>query len=116
MTEAAPVEFSYRGRQVSQEDVLYIRALIERHPNQSRRTLSATAVRSPAVPVRVHARRERRDSGLPRSLLLMLERAGQTHVAVPGRKRQRNPAYSRLAKRRLGRMLADQTPIGLQTS
>ena len=34
------VEFRYRGRQISQEDILYIRALIERHPNESRRTLS----------------------------------------------------------------------------
>ncbi len=28
------------GREISQEDILYIRALIERHPNESRRTLS----------------------------------------------------------------------------
>jgi hypothetical protein len=40
MTEAAAVEFQYRGREISQEDILYIRALIERHPNESRRTLS----------------------------------------------------------------------------
>jgi len=33
-------EFRYRGRQISQEDVLDIRALVERHPNESRRTLS----------------------------------------------------------------------------
>ena len=40
MTEAVAVEFQYRGREISQEDILYIRALIERHPNESRRTLS----------------------------------------------------------------------------
>jgi hypothetical protein len=40
MTEAAAVEFKYRGREISQEDILYIRALIERHPKESRRTLS----------------------------------------------------------------------------
>ena len=36
----AVVSFKYRGREISQEDILYIRALIERHPNESRRTLS----------------------------------------------------------------------------
>src|ERR1035438_2201562 len=40
MTEAAAVEFKYRGRKISPEDILYIRALVERHPNESRRTLS----------------------------------------------------------------------------
>jgi hypothetical protein len=34
------VEFRYRGRPISQEDILYIRALVKRHPNESRRTLS----------------------------------------------------------------------------
>src|ERR1035438_10323442 len=32
------VEFRYRGREISQEDILYIRALIDSHPNESRRT------------------------------------------------------------------------------
>jgi len=34
------VELIYRGRKISQEDILYIRALIEQHPQESRRTLS----------------------------------------------------------------------------
>src|SRR5260370_458989 len=34
------IEFRYRGRKISQEDILYIRALIEQHPQESRRTLS----------------------------------------------------------------------------
>ena len=34
------VEFRYRGRRISQEDILYIRALVERYPKESRRTLS----------------------------------------------------------------------------
>ena len=34
------VEFRYRGREINQEDILYIRALVERHPSESRRTLS----------------------------------------------------------------------------
>ena len=34
------IEFRYRGREISREDILYIRALIERYPQESRRTLS----------------------------------------------------------------------------
>jgi hypothetical protein len=33
-------EFRYRGREIRQEDLLYIRTLIERHPKESRRKLS----------------------------------------------------------------------------
>ena len=28
------VEYKYRGRQISQQDILYIRALVERDPNE----------------------------------------------------------------------------------
>jgi len=71
------VEFRYRGRQISQEDVLYIRALIERHPNESRRTLSTKLC---------EAWQWRQTNGalrdmVCRGLLLMLERAGQ--IALP---------------------------------
>ena len=45
MTEAAAVELQYRGRKISQEDILYIRALIERHPKESRRALSTSYVK-----------------------------------------------------------------------
>jgi hypothetical protein len=67
------VEFRYRGRQISQEDVLYIRALVERHPNESRRTLSTRLC---------EAWQWRQANGalrdlVCRGLLLMLERAGQ---------------------------------------
>jgi hypothetical protein len=40
MTEAAAVELRYRGREIGQEDILYVRALIDQYPNESRRTLS----------------------------------------------------------------------------
>jgi len=33
-------QFRYRGREIGAEDILYIRALIERHPGESRRKLS----------------------------------------------------------------------------
>jgi Druantia protein DruA len=67
------VEFRYRGRQISQEDILYIRALIERHPNESRRTLSTKLC---------EAWQWRQTNGalrdmVCRGMLLMLERAGQ---------------------------------------
>jgi hypothetical protein len=67
------VEFRYRGREVSQEDILYIRALVERHPNESRRTLSTKLC---------EAWQWRQTNGalrdmVCRGLLLMLERAGQ---------------------------------------
>ena len=67
------VEFRYRGRQISQEDILYIRALVERHPNQSRRKLSTRLC---------EAWQWRQPNGalrdmVCRGMLLMLERAGQ---------------------------------------
>ena len=68
------VEFRYRGRSISQEDVLYIRALVERHPNESRRTRYR--------PKLCEAWQWRPTNGalrdmVCRGLLLMLERAGQ---------------------------------------
>ena len=33
-------QFRYRGREIGAEDILYIRALIERHTGESRRKLS----------------------------------------------------------------------------
>src|SRR6202171_2267057 len=73
MTEAAAVEFRYRGREISQEDILYIRALIERRPNESRRTLSTRLC---------EAWQWRQTNGalrdmVCRGLMLMLARAGE---------------------------------------
>jgi hypothetical protein len=67
------VEFRYRGRQISQEDILYIRALVECHPNESRRALSTKLC---------EAWQWRQTNGalrdmVCRGLLLMLERAGE---------------------------------------
>src|ERR1700704_6170418 len=77
MTVAAAVEFQYRGREISQEDILSIRALIERHPNESRRTLSTQLC---------EAGQWRQGNGalrdmVGRGMLLMLDRAGQ--IALP---------------------------------
>jgi hypothetical protein len=70
------VEFRYRGRKISQEDILYIRALIEQHPQESRRTLSTKLC---------EAWQWRQANGalrdiVCRGLLLMLDRAGQIEL------------------------------------
>ena len=67
------VEFRYRGRQISQEDILDIRALIERHPNESRRTLSTRLCEAWQWRQANGALRDM----VCRGLLLMLERAGE---------------------------------------
>ena len=67
------VEFKYRGRKISQEDILYIRALVERHPNESRRTLSTMLCEAWQW---CQANGALRDM-VCRGMLLMLERAGQ---------------------------------------
>src|SRR6202047_2621093 len=103
MTVAAAVEFKYRGREISQEDILYIRALIKRHPKESRRTLSTKLC---------EAWEWRQDNGalrdmVCRSMLLMLDRAGQ--IALPPVSYVR---HNPLAKRvRPAPMLLESTPI-----
>ena len=67
------VEFRYRGRSISQEDILYIRALVERHPNGSRRTLSTKLCEAWQWRQANGALRDM----VCRGMLLMLERAGQ---------------------------------------
>jgi hypothetical protein len=67
------VEFKYRGREISQEDILYIRALIERYPNESRRALSTQLCEAWQWRQANGALRDM----VCRGLLLMLERAGQ---------------------------------------
>jgi len=97
------VEFKYRGREISQEDILYIRALIERHPNESRRTLSTQLC---AAWQWRQANGALRDM-VCRGLLLMLERAGQITLPPVSYVRH-NP----LAKRvRPEPVLIDATPI-----
>src|ERR1700674_1492253 len=103
MTEAATVEFKYRGRKISQEDILYIRALIERHPNESRRTLSTKLC---------EAWQWRQTNGalrdmVCRGMLLMLERAGQ--ITLPPVSYVRHNPLARRARPELTRI--DATPM-----
>jgi Druantia protein DruA len=65
--------FRYRGREIQQQDILYIRTLIEQYPQDSRRKLSTRLC---------EAWQWRQSNGalrdmVCRGLLLMLERAGQ---------------------------------------
>jgi hypothetical protein len=67
------IQFVHRGREIHQEDILYIRALIERHPTASRRKLSTELC---------EAWQWRQSNGalrdmVCRGMMLMLERAGQ---------------------------------------
>src|SRR6202165_4661012 len=71
------IEFRYRGREISREDILYIRALIERHPSESRRTLSTKLCEAWQWRQANGALRDM----VCRGMLLMLERAGQ--IALP---------------------------------
>ena len=96
-------EWKYRGRQVSSEDILYIRELIAADPRQSRRTLSkklceAWQWRQPNG--------ELRDM-VCRGLLLMLDRAGAIRLP-PVNYVRHNPLVSRA---RPAPVLIDTTPI-----
>jgi hypothetical protein len=103
LSKAAAVEFKYRGRKISQEDVLYIRALIDSHPNESRRTLSTKLC---------EARQWRQANGalrdmVCRGMLLVLDRAGQITLPAVSYVRH-NP----LAKRaRPEPVVIDTTPM-----
>jgi hypothetical protein len=73
----AMVEFRYRGREITPEDILYICSLIERHPNDSRRKLSTRLCEAWQWRQANGALRDM----VCRGMLLMLERAGQ--ISLP---------------------------------
>jgi hypothetical protein len=96
-------QFKYRGRLVSGEDILYIRELIAGDPDQSRRTLSKKLC---------EAWQWRQPNGVLRdmvcrSLLLMLDRAGE--IVLPGVSYVRHNPLA--ARTRPAPMLIDTTPI-----
>jgi hypothetical protein len=70
-------DLRYRGREIRPEDILYIRALIERHPNESRRRLSTRLCEAWQWRQANGALRDM----VCRGMLLMLERAGK--IALP---------------------------------
>jgi hypothetical protein len=66
-------ELRYRGREIGEEDILYIRTLIERYPQESRRKLSTRLCEAWQWRQANGALRDM----VCRGMLLMLERAGQ---------------------------------------
>jgi hypothetical protein len=96
-------EFRYRGRVIGQEDIQYIRSLIERYPSESRRKLSARLCEAWQWRQANGALRDM----VCRGMLLMLERAGE--IALPAVSYVR---HNPLAKRtRPEPVLIDTTPI-----
>jgi len=96
-------EFRYRGRAIGQEDILYIRALIELYPGESRRKLSVHLCEAWQWRQANGALRDM----VCRGLLLMLERAGQ--ITLPPVSYVRHNPLSRRA--RPEPVLIDATPI-----
>jgi hypothetical protein len=97
------VEFKYRGRVITAEDILFIRELVAAHPKASRRTLSkelseAWQWRQPNGALR---------DMVCRGLLLMLERAGRITLP-PVTYVRHNPLANRA---RPEPVLIDNTPI-----
>ncbi len=70
-------ELNYRGRAISNEDILYIREMIAAHPGESRRTLSKKLCEAWQWKQVNGALRDM----VCRSLLLVLDRAG--HIELP---------------------------------
>jgi hypothetical protein len=103
LTPASVAEFKYRGREIDDHDILYIRELIAAHPNESRRTLSkklceAWQWRQPNGALR---------DMVCRGLLVMLERAGQ--IKLPPVSYVRHNPLARRA--RPAPVLVDTAPI-----
>ena len=96
-------EYRYRGRQISQEDILYIRSLIAQHPKESRRRLSTRLCEAWQWRQANGALRDM----VCRGLLLMLERAGQITLPPVSYVRH-NPLAHRV---RPEPVLIDTTPI-----
>jgi hypothetical protein len=97
------VEFRYRGREISQEDILYIRALIDSHPNESRRTLSTKLCEA----WQWHQANGALRDMVCRGMLLMLERAGQ--ITLPPVSYVRHNPLAKRARPEPARI--DATPI-----
>jgi hypothetical protein len=102
------VVLRHRGREVSDEDVVFIRELIARHPEKSRRRLSVELCR---------AWDWRQPNGVLRDmvcrgLMLALHRAGQVELP-PVRRQPPNPLATRARRRPVE---IDSTPIRVALS
>jgi hypothetical protein len=97
------VDFKYRGREITSQDILYIRELIAAHPGESRRTLSAILCEQWQWKQSNGALRDM----VCRGMLLMLDRTGQIELP-PVKFVPRNPLARRV---RPAPALIDATPI-----
>src|ERR687886_2733691 len=98
-----PVEHRYRGRVITQQDLVFLRRLIAEHPGLSRRKLSAKVCEAWQWKQANGAMRDM----VCRGLLLMLERAG--HIELPAVKFvPHNPLARRV---RPSSVLIDRTPV-----
>ncbi len=95
--------WKYRGRVITDDDITFIRQLIETHPGVSRRKLSAKLCEAWQWKQANGALRDM----VCRGLLLMLDRAGQIQLP-PIKKRPNNP---RPRRPRPAPALIDRTPI-----
>src|SRR5215467_10686336 len=98
-----PVEWRYRGRAVTDEDIVFVRDLIAQHPGLSRRRLSVKLCEAWQWKQANGALRDM----VCRGLLLMLHRAGEIELP-PVRQISLNPFVRRV---RPAPVLIDQTPL-----
>ena len=98
-----PVEHRYRGRVITQQDLVFLRRLIAEHPGLSRRKLSAKVCEAWQWKQANGALRDM----VCRGLLLMLHRAGEIELP-PIRFVARNPFVER---DRPAPVLMDTTPL-----
>jgi hypothetical protein len=96
-------QFRYRGREIGEEDILSIRALMERYPKESRRRLSTRICEAWQWRQANGALRDM----VCRGMLLMLDRAGQ--IALPPVSYVRHNPLAHRA--RPEPVLIDKTPI-----
>jgi hypothetical protein len=97
------VELKHRGRRITQEDILYIRALIAAHPGESRRRLSTKLCEAWQWKQANGALRDM----VCRGMLLMLDRAGQIELP-PVKFVPHNPLARRV---RPAPVVIDTTPV-----
>jgi hypothetical protein len=97
------VELKHRGRRITQEDILYIRALIAAHPGESRRSLSTKLCEAWQWKQANGALRDM----VCRGMLLMLDRAGQIELP-PVKFVPHNPLARRV---RPAPVVIDTTPV-----
>jgi len=96
-------EFKYRGQTYSDQEIAFVRQLIEANPGDSRRTLSKKLCLAWNWVQRNGALRDM----VCRSFMLELEKAG--HIILPARKK--NPPNNLAKRKKPVKIPVDQTPV-----